>query len=81
MIHDPTQVKRQGADVGDQYRSAIFCDGPEQLAIALKSKETRQARFDRPIATEIVLLNKFWPAEDYHQQYYARRSGAAACKI
>jgi len=68
-MHDPTQVDRQGPDIGDQYRSAIFTHSPEQQAAAEASKERAQARFDRPIATEILPAPEFYPAEDYHQEY------------
>jgi methionine-S-sulfoxide reductase len=63
---DLTQVNRQGWDVGTQYRSAIFTRSPEQADVAAARA---QARFPRPIATEIVPATMFWPAEKYHQQY------------
>src|SRR4029079_2992169 len=62
-MHDPTQVNRQGPDVGDQYRSAIYSTTGEQLAAANASKERAQERFDRPIATEIRPAPEFYPAE------------------
>ena len=79
-IHDPTQKNRQGPDVGTQYRSSIFCHGSEQEADARRSLEALQAsgRFSRPIATEILAAQTFWRAEDYHQQYLAKR-GMGAC--
>jgi len=79
-LHDPTQVNRQGPDVGTQYRSAIFFHTPEQEAEATASRERAQADFDKPIATEIVPAGNFWPAEDYHQRYLEKR-GLATCKI
>ena len=79
-LHDPTQVNRQGPDVGTQYRSAIFFHTPEQEAEATASRERAQADFDKPIATEIVPAGSFWPAEDYHQRYLEKR-GLATCKI
>ncbi len=79
-LHDPTQVNRQGWDVGTQYRSAIFTHSPEQAEIATESKARAQARFDRPIATEIVPATTFWPAEEYHQQYLVK-NGRATCRI
>jgi peptide-methionine (S)-S-oxide reductase len=80
--HDPTQVNRQGPDVGTQYRSAVFFHTPAQQASALASKETleRSGRFRRPIATEIVPAPEFYRAEEYHQQYLEKR-GLASCKI
>lgn len=81
-MHDPTQVNRQGPDFGKQYRSAIFVHSPEQRETAEKSKQRldESARFSRPIATEIVDAGPFWEAEDYHQQYYAKR-GINSCSI
>lgn len=80
--HDPTQVNRQGPDVGSQYRSAIFVHDDDQKAAALASRDRLEAegRFKRPIATEITPATTFWPAEDYHQRYLERR-GLATCKI
>ncbi len=68
---DPVAVDRQFCDVGDQYRSAIFTIGAEQQRLAEASRRELQAfgRFDRPIATQIVAASKFYPAEDYHQDY------------
>jgi peptide-methionine (S)-S-oxide reductase len=79
-LHDPTQVNRQGWDVGTQYRSAIFTHSPEQAEIAAESKARAQARFPGPIATEIVPATTFWPAEEYHQQYLVK-NGRATCRI
>ncbi len=73
--HDPTQVNRQGPDVGSQYRSAVFDTTPAQEAAAQASKEKheRAGTFSRPIATEITPASRFWPAEEYHQQYVEKR--------
>ena len=79
-VHDPTQVNRQGWDVGTQYRSAIFTHSPEQTEIATESKARTQARIGRPIATEITPASTFWPAEEYHQQYLVK-NGRATCRI
>jgi peptide-methionine (S)-S-oxide reductase len=79
-IHDPTQVNRQGPDVGSQYRSAIFFHSEEQRRAAEESRERAQAGFSRPIATEIVPAQTFWRAEEYHQQYLVKR-GMATCRI
>jgi peptide-methionine (S)-S-oxide reductase len=79
-LHDPTQVNRQGWDVGSQYRSAIFAHSPEQAEIAAESKARAQGRFPQPIATEVVPAATFWPAEEYHQQYLVK-NGRATCRI
>lgn len=80
--HDPTQLNRQGPDVGTQYRSAIFFHSPEQEKTARASKEMLQAsgRYKRPIVTEIVPVSEFWMAEDYHQQYLEKR-GIKSCHL
>jgi peptide-methionine (S)-S-oxide reductase len=80
-MHDPTQVDRQGPDVGDQYRSVIFTQSPEQQASAEASRERAQARFPRPIATEIEPLTVFYPAEDYHQEYYEKNGHTPYCHV
>ena len=71
---DPLAVDRQFCDVGDQYRSAIFTTGTEQQRLAETSKRKLEAsgRFKQPIATQVVPASKFYPAEDYHQDYYRR---------
>jgi len=73
-FHDPTQVNRQGPDVGSQYRSAIFTHSEEQkvAALAVIEKLTRENRYSRPIATEVVPAGDFYQAEDYHQKYYQK---------
>jgi len=78
--HDPTQLNRQGPDVGDQYRSAIFYHDDAQRAEAEASKQTLEesGRFGRPIVTEITAAGPFWRAEDYHQRYLEKR-GRASC--
>lgn len=80
--HDPTQLNRQGWDIGTQYRSAIFYLDPEQEAAATASKERleQSRRFRKPVVTEITPASTFYPAEDYHQQYLEKR-GLATCKI
>ena len=80
--HDPTTLNRQGPDVGSQYRSAIFVEGPEQEKAAKESKDRleKSGRFRRPIVTEIAPAQTFWRAEDYHQRYLEKR-GLAHCKI
>ena len=80
--HDPTTLNRQGPDVGEQYRSAIFYLTPEQQAAAESSKEAlnRSGRFKRDVVTEITPAGVFWRAEDYHQKYFEKR-GIAHCRI
>ena len=78
LEHDPTQLNRQGPDVGSQYRSVIFVHDEEQRAAAEASREAVQARFTRPVVTTIEDAPPFWEAEDYHQQYLERR-GLASC--
>lgn len=80
--HDPTTLNRQGPDVGDQYRSAIFYHTPEQETAARTSKERLEAagRFRRPIVTALEPAATFWRAEEYHQRYLEKR-GAAACRV
>ena len=68
--HDPTTLNRQGADVGTQYRSIILTANDEEARLAEESKARAQAKFKSPIVTEIVPLPKFYPAEDYHQDFY-----------
>jgi peptide-methionine (S)-S-oxide reductase len=69
--HDPTQLNRQGNDVGTQYRSAIFPHSPEQEAEARAAIERAQADWPAPIVTTLEPLGNWWPAEDYHQDYWA----------
>jgi peptide-methionine (S)-S-oxide reductase len=78
-MHDPTTLNRQGPDHGNQYRSAIYYHGPEQEVAARKSAEQAQRYFDKPIVTEIVAAPQFWPAEDYHQRYFAKHPGHGSC--
>ena len=78
--HDPTTLNRQGPDVGSQYRSVIFTSDSEQKAAAEASRERWQARFKRPIVTEIVPAQDFWRAEEYHQRYLEKR-GLASCTL
>jgi len=76
--HDPTQLNRQGWDVGDQYRSAIFFHEDEQQETALRSKAREQANWTSPIVTQIEPAQTFYEAEDYHQQYLEKR-GRSTC--
>ena len=76
--HDPTQLNRQGWDIGDQYRSAVFFHDEAQRAAAEASKEREQERRSRPIVTEVTPAQTFYEAEDYHQQYLEKR-GRSSC--
>jgi len=80
--HDPTQLNRQGPDTGTQYRSAIFYHSDEQGAAAEESKRRLEesGRLRRRVVTEIAPASTFYPAEDYHQQYLAKR-GLASCHV
>ena len=80
-IHDPTTLNRQGNDVGTQYRSAIFYHSPEQKTIAedVMAALTKEGVFDRPIVTEIVPAGRFYVAERYHQEYFARNPAQPYC--
>ena len=78
--HDPTQLNRQGPDVGAQYRSALFYLDEGQREGAEASKQAQQANWSRPIVTEITPASTFWEAEEYHQQYLEKR-GMATCRI
>lgn len=79
--HDPTSLNRQGADEGTQYRSIILWADEAQQAVALASREKAQARFPAPIVTEIAKLERFWPAEVSHQDYYRRNGAAPYCAL
>jgi peptide-methionine (S)-S-oxide reductase len=79
-LHDPTQMNRQGPDVGHQYRSAIFFHTPEQEREAIAAKERAQTEYRNPVVTEIVPAGHFWLAEDYHQRYLEKR-GMATCRV
>jgi peptide-methionine (S)-S-oxide reductase len=81
-VHDPTTLNRQVNDVGEQYRSAIFYTNDRQKEIAEDVTRNFAARhWSDPIATQIVPLDKFWPAEDYHQNYFERNPEQAYCQI
>jgi peptide-methionine (S)-S-oxide reductase len=80
--HDPTTLNRQGPDIGDQYRSVIFYYNENQKKLAESSKEKLQesGKYDREIVTQIIPAPKFYPAEDYHQQYLMKR-GKKSCRF
>lgn len=82
-IHDPTTLNRQGADVGTQYRSAIFYHSPEQKAVAEAVIAELEAAgiWDKPIVTEVTPFQAFYPAEDYHQEYFRRNPHQGYCRV
>jgi peptide-methionine (S)-S-oxide reductase len=82
-VHDPTTLNRQGEDVGTQYRSAIFYHNDQQRAIAeTLIKELNEAHLWRkPIVTQAVPLDKFYPAEDYHREYFLRHPEQSYCQV
>ena len=83
MTHDPTTLNQQGADVGTQYRSAIFYTDEDQRqeALAYKAKLEKEKIWNDPIVTEITRFEKFYPAEKYHQEYYASNPNQGYCRI
>ena len=80
-VHDPTQLNRQGNDIGTSYRSAVFYQSDEQNRTAREIIEelTREAIYEKPIVTEVTAFDKFWPAEDYHQEYFANDPNQPYC--
>lgn len=82
-IHDPTSLNRQGADVGTQYRSVIFYHNAEQKAIAeqVMSELEAQKLWKKPIVTELVPFESFYPAEEYHQEYFKRNPYQGYCMV
>jgi peptide-methionine (S)-S-oxide reductase len=80
QVHDPTRTDGQGdEDIGTRYRSVIYYTSAVQKTAAEKSRATEQATLSKPIATEISPLKKFWPAEEYHQNYFAQHPERAYC--
>ena len=82
-IHDPTTLNRQGADVGTQYRSAIFYHSPkqQQTAQAVIDETNRSGIWGKPVVTQLVPLEAFFPAEEYHQNYFARNPYQPYCQV
>lgn len=80
-VHDPTTLNRQGGDIGTQYRSAIFYHTPEQKQIAHEVIEeiTAERLYENPIVTEVTEFTNFFPAEDYHQEYFANNPNQPYC--
>ena len=81
VIHDPTTLNRQGNDAGTQYRSGIYFSTPEQGEIAtnMLADMTQAKVFGRPIVTEVLALSNYWPAEDYHQDFFERNPFQGYC--
>ncbi|MBT8462768.1 MAG: peptide-methionine (S)-S-oxide reductase MsrA [Gemmatimonadetes bacterium] len=82
-IHDPTTLNRQGADVGTQYRSAIFYhdEGQKDVAESMIAELERDAVFEDPIVTEVSALDRYYPGEAYHQDYYRNNPGQGYCQV
>ena len=81
-IHDPTTLNRQGNDIGEEYRSIIFYHDKQQKKIAEETtKDFVSKIWSEPIVTEIIPFDRFWPAEDYHQNYYQNNTSAGYCQI
>lgn len=81
LIHDPTTLNRQGNDVGTQYRSAMFYQDDEQKTAFQSATDRAQANWDNPIVTELTPLDTFYPAEDYHQDYFNNNPGNGYCSV
>lgn len=79
--HDPTSLNRQGADVGTQYRSIILCTSEEQRRECERFLREAAQRYERPIVTEIRMLEAFYPAEEYHRRYYERNPQQPYCRL
>ena len=81
-VHDPTTMNQQGADIGTQYRSGIFFHSPEQEKTAHEVIDELNAEhiWDSPIVTEVTPVSNYFPAEDYHQEYFANNSGVPYCQ-
>lgn len=81
VIHDPTSLNRQGNDVGTQYRSGIYFSSPEQEQVAREviAEMARDKQFTKPVVTEVLPLANYWPAEDYHQDYFERNPNQGYC--
>ena len=81
-LHDPTTLNRQGNDVGTQYRSGVYYQNDEekQTALAVKAQVEKSGAYKKPIVTEIVPFTNFYPAEDYHKDYYERNRSQSYCQ-
>ena len=81
VVHDPTTLNRQGNDVGTQYRSGIYYATPEQkeVADALVAQLNKDNAFGKPVVTEVLPLQNYWPAEEYHQDFFAKNPNQGYC--
>ncbi|NYT43817.1 peptide-methionine (S)-S-oxide reductase MsrA [Alcaligenaceae bacterium] len=79
--HDPTTLDRQGGDVGPQYASAIFCQSAEQRAVAEKVIANVEAELGQKVVTKVLDAERFWPAEQYHHDYYTRNPNQGYCQV
>ncbi len=80
-LHNPTTLNQQGNDIGPQYRSAIFYNGEGQKEVAQASIQQVQTLWDSPVVTQLSPLEKFYPAEDYHQNYFENNEGTGYCQV
>ncbi|HEY0010667.1 MAG TPA: peptide-methionine (S)-S-oxide reductase MsrA [Candidatus Paceibacterota bacterium] len=80
-LHDPTQLNRQGPDVGTQYRSGIFYGTDEEREVSESVKKELSSAYPQPIASEVTQAATFYPAEEYHQRYFEKNPGRAACHL
>ena len=80
-LHDPTQLNKQGADIGTQYRSAIFFSNKEQKSMAETAKKEAQKDYEKPVVTEITEYKNFFPAEPEHREYYFKNKGNTYCTL
>lgn len=80
-VHDPTTMNRQGADVGEQYKSVIFYDGEGQKKEAEEALKEAQKEYEAKIVTKVLPLKKFHKAEEYHQKYYVKHEGSSYCTL
>ena len=80
-VHDPTQLNRQGGDIGTSYRSAVFYHSDQQKRVAEEviAEISAEGIYDKPIVTEVTAFDKFWPAENYHQEYFANNPNQPYC--
>jgi peptide-methionine (S)-S-oxide reductase len=81
LVHDPTSLNQQGADVGPQYASVIFYSDEEQKTAVLASRDEAQLHSEQPIVTRIEPLDMFYEAEDYHHNYFEKNPGASYCQV
>ena len=80
-IHDPTTLNRQGSDVGSQYRSVIYCESPQQMKTALAAVKKAATDWEAPVLTEVAIAPAFYPAEEYHQNYFKLNKHQSYCTM